>query len=228
MRRLATLFALPFFVLGCASQEGALGPGSQGGETQILIGRDGGVSASVAAAVSAVSSPPVAFTDIESLVLVIDRVEAHRVDGGAWIAIDIEPVTVDLAAIGEGMTTEVAVGELPAGTYNQIRFFVTSSTITFFNDITVGNETFIAGQLYDLDIPSAQNNGLKINTAHFTVEESAETVLVLFDPAATTASVGVTGSGRVRMSPVLREADQATEAETEDSGNEGDTGASGS
>jgi hypothetical protein len=232
MRRLVALVALPLLVLGCDSQENALGPGAQGGETQILIGRVGSVSASVAAAMSAVSSPPVEFSDVESLELVIDRVEAHRVGGGAWTAIELEPVTIDLAAIGEGMTAEVAAGELPAGTYNQLRFFLASSTVTFLNDITVGNETFVAGKIYDLDIPSVENSGLKINTAHFTVEEtadeSAETVLVLFDPAATTASIGVTGSGRVRMSPVLREADQATETEVEDSASDGDSGESGS
>ncbi len=236
MRRLVAFLALPFLVVGCDSQESALGPGAPGGETQILIGRDGGVSASVATAVSAVSNPPVAFSDIESLEFVIERVEAHRLDGGAWTTIDLEPVTIDLARIGEGMTAEVAAGALPAGTYNQLRFFLASSTVTFLVDITVGNETFVAGQVYDLDIPSVENSGLKINTAHFTVEETAEetageeaeTVLVLFDPAATTASIGVTGSGRVRMSPVLREADQATETELEDSASEGDTEESGS
>jgi len=100
---------------------------------------------------------------------------------------------------------------LPAGTYNVLRFFVQSATVTFSSDITVGGASFVSGQTYDLDIPSVDNTGIQITTAHFTVEETSETVLVLFDPAASTASIGATGDGRVRMTPVLRESDQATE-----------------
>lgn len=214
MRRFATLLAIPFLLVACGGDDGLLNPGAGGdGQAQILIGRDAGVSGSIGASMLARSGGPVDFSQIASLELVIDRVEAHRTGGGAWTSLSIEPVTVDLATLTEATAVLVAAGELPAGEYNQIRFFLSSATIRFLEDVTVGNETFVAGQLYDLEIPSVENNGLRVTTTHFTVDGGTETVLLLFDPASTTASIGATGSGVVRMSPVLHEADEATEAE---------------
>jgi len=209
MRRLATILALPFLLIACGG-DGPLSPGGSG-QAQILIGRDAGISASIAASMAGGSSGPVDFSQVESLELVIDRVEAHRTDGGAWTSLSLDPVTVDLAALPEGTVASVAAGELPAGEYNQIRFFLSSATISFLADMTVGNEIFAASQVYDLEIPSVENNGLRVTTTHFTVDGASETVLVLFDPASTTASIAATGNGKVHMSPVLHEADEPTE-----------------
>ncbi len=210
MRRISGLLLSVCLATACGGETGLLDPPAGNGQTRILLSRAPAASSSVSAALVASTSPPVSFDQISSLELVIGRVEAHAL-GGGWTAIDLEPLTVDLAALGEGMVAEVAAGSLPAGTYNVLRFFVQSATVTFSSDITVGGASFVSGQTYDLDIPSVDNTGIQITTAHFTVEETSETVLVLFDPAASTASIGATGDGRVRMTPVLRESDQATE-----------------
>lgn len=224
MRRIVTTIALSLSLAACGAEGGPLDPGAGPGQAQILIGRAPSVSASVAASMLA-AGPPIDFSQISSLELVIDRVEAHRVGGGAWVSIVIDPVTVDLTAVTEGTATEVAAGGLPEGSYNQLRFFLQSATVTFLTDVGVGNAVFLAGQPYDIDIPSVDNTGLKVPTAHFTVGGTEETVVVLFDPTGTTASIGATGNGRVRMSPVLREADEATEAGMDDDGaEEGDEG----
>lgn len=211
MRR--AMFGIFAIVLaGCSGE--TVGPLGGNGSASILIGRAPAAATSIALSVANGSSVDPA--DLASLELVIDRVEAHRTGGGAWTSVDVEPVTIDLAAIAPGTAVEVAAGALAEGNYNAIRLFLQSATVTFLSDVTVGGETFLAGQPYPLEIPSVENNGLRVPTAHFTVGAGEESVVVLFDPAATTASVTATGSGVVRMSPVLHEADEATEADVED------------
>ncbi len=213
MTRRAALIALPLTLAACSD---SLGPDM--GRARIFLGVDGGPSASIAAAIVSASAAPVSFGQVASLELVVDRIEAHREDGG-WESLDIEPVTIDLAGIEAGTVEPLAAGGLPEGTYDNLRLFLQSATISFSEDVSTGNHVFTAGELYDLVIPSAQNTGLKIPTAHFVVEAAAEgateSVVVLFDANGSTASIGTTGSGKVRMRPVLREADEAAEAAAE-------------
>jgi hypothetical protein len=221
MRRLLVWFLLPL-AAACGGDESPLGPTGSNGQTSILLSRAPGASGSIGTSMLARSGPPVDFTVVESLELVIDRVEAHRISGGGWISVDVDPVTIDLAGLGDGTVVELAAGALPDGTYNNLRLFLQSASVAFLTDVTVGNTTYQAMQQYDLEIPSADNNGLQIPTTHFVVDGASETVLVLFDPAATIASVGATGSGKVMMSPILREADESDEANVAGESSEGE------
>jgi len=213
MHRHALALLVASSLAACGVESGTLGPDAPGGQAHILLGVRQG--AAIRASVLASQAPPVDFSAVTSLELTFDRIEAHRVGGGAWVPLSIEALTVDFAALDAG-PVELAGGDLPAGDYDNLRIFPSAVTVTFATDIMVGNATFLAGQSYDVEIPGSQNTGLKIPTAHFTMDGTAESVLLLFDPSATTPSIGTTGDGRVRMTPVLHEADEATEASAAD------------
>jgi len=116
----------------------------------------------------------------------------------------------------------LATGTLPVGEYHKVRLFVSEAKVTFVEDITVGHTIFLAYNaegyvdndastetVHDVEIPSAQSTGIKADIK-LVVEEAdsnanePETVALLFDADATFRNVIASGSGRVKMPPVLK------------------------
>ncbi len=113
------------------------------------------------------------------------------------------PLSVDLLRLPSDTTGgfQLVRGTLLPGTYKRIRLVVSGGSVVFKQATTVGKSTLAAGQRIPLEVPSG-----KIKTAiNFTVgADSVSAVRLVFDPNATVGDVTVTGSGRVKINPVLR------------------------
>lgn len=123
--------------------------------------------------------------------------------GGPWISVDLVDggVTVDLMGMSP---QEIASDAVPGGTYNQLRLFFSSSTIIFSEDVTVGGaDPYLAGTVYDLEIPSGDNTGIKVQTGFFEVSSGeTETVELVVDLANSVKNVTANQS-RIKMTPVI-------------------------
>ncbi len=149
-----------------------------------------------------------------------------------WETLDLEGNTYKLNLLALPSEEEDAVvlaeGTVPAGEYHKIRLFVSDAIVAFGEEISVGQSSFAAfdsgeGYVVDdtttwfvhpLEIPSAQNTGIKADI-DLMVEDTdpdpdpdpdadPEPVELLFDADATFKNVIATGSGRVKMPPVLK------------------------
>lgn len=123
--------------------------------------------------------------DVTSLVITIDRIEAHL--NGEWTVLESQPQTLDLLDL---TTTAMVVAEagLPAGDYNQVRLFVSEATVTD-SDGT-----------HDVNIPSSLNTGIKINI-HAPVQPNTVTAILLdFNVE---KSLNRLGNGNYQMQPVI-------------------------
>lgn len=224
----AAVTVLAFTVAACDSSS-TLGPdATSDGTTRVLLAPvgsgGGGAAASVRASADATGGN-VSLDNVESIELTIDRIEARRVDSEEeepWVSLDIVEETVDLLALPED-GLEVARGDLGAGTFENLRLFLSESTITFTEAVTLGSaRTFEGGVAHDLFIPSADQTGFKLPTAQFTVgEEEGETVTIEFDADASVRSLAATGRG-ILMSPVFSGEDTDEETGGEGSEEEGD------
>ena len=127
-----------------------------------------------------------------------------------WVPLDLdEPVALDLLALpSEGDSPIViAAGSVPIGEYHQVRLFIDNAVVYFFETFKVGQSEFVGGEEYPLEIPSAQNSGVKV-AINLVVEDdgegSGQEVGLLFDSEATFKHIVGTGNGRVLMPPVLK------------------------
>ncbi len=122
---------------------------------------------------------------------------------GAWISVDLVAggLTVDLVGMSP---QEIASDAVPGGTYNKLRLFFSSSTITFSEDVTVGGgSTYEADTVHELEIPSGRNTGIKVQTGFFDVSDGeAETVNLVVDLANSVKNV-TANQNRVKMTPVI-------------------------
>jgi hypothetical protein len=137
--------------------------------------------------------------------------ESDEDDSPGWITLELEtPVQLELTALpSEGESPLIiASGSVEAGTYSMVRLFVSSATIRFKGDVSLGAAiTFSGGVDYSVTIPSGDQTGIKTDVS-FTVEAGEGGVTadvgLLFEANTTYASVTATGAGSVIMAPVLR------------------------
>lgn len=122
---------------------------------------------------------------------------------GAWVSVDLIEggVTVDLVGMSP---QEIASDAVPGGTYNKLRLFFSASTIAFSQDVTVGGGlTYEAGAVYELEIPSGNSSGIKVQTGFFDVSDGeTETVGLVVDLANSVKNV-TANQNRVKMTPVI-------------------------
>lgn len=117
----------------------------------------------------------------------IDRVDAHK--DGQWITI-VEPnQTYNLLDLVTE-STSLGAGVLPAGTYTQVRFFVSEVTIVD------------ADGTHELTIPSGVQTGIKVNL-DTTIEEGS-LVTILLDFNAQESFIKAGASGMYLMTPVVK------------------------
>lgn len=242
-RKSATIFTIAaFLALPLAACDE--GPTGISGTTSVQL-----TSGSSAASASLISFSQhgeagggnVSLDMVSSIDVTLISVEALRLqaDGEAqWAALEVDEQELNLLDLPEG-GVEVARGELEAGDYCNVRFFVGDATITFNEDATLGGgpsaTTFEADEPHDLFIPSAGNTGIKVPTARFSVDDEQENVTVAFEAGESVQTVNVTGAG-VLMTPVLTaeegadipECDEVDDGENgEENGEEGENGTNG-
>jgi len=86
---------------------------------------------------------------------------------GEWITVFEGEQAFDLLQLRNGQTDVLAVAEIPAGTYNQIRLLVTEGEITLTD-----------GRAFPLRVPSGDESGIKLHL-WFEVLADEETMLLL-------------------------------------------------
>jgi hypothetical protein len=168
----------------------------------------GGQGSAVVVSKDTVLSLTVEVTEIQFLP---KEAEAQAGDDGVWISLSLaQPVPLDLMTLPtEGQSPLViASGEVPVGSYGDVRLFVENAQIVFKGDINLGVAFgFEGGVAYPVEIPSGPETGIKTD-AEFSVTADAEgnvnDVHLLFSPTATFLNVSGTGTGEVILAPVIR------------------------
>jgi hypothetical protein len=218
--RLAAFAAATVLLAGACTESTAIDDGL--GEVHVTLGQTS--SAILAQIVAAPEGPAgrVARDNIDSLGVRVIGIqllpyceEAGEQNGDGqcedlWVPLDLaEPVELDLLALPfEGdAPIVIGAGSVPVGEYHKVRLFVDNAVVYFFETFTVGQSEFLGGEEYPLEIPSAQNSGIKV-AINLAVEDDGEgngqEVGLLFDSEATFKHVVGTGNGRVLMPPVLK------------------------
>lgn len=211
-RMLALGLGLSVVAAGCDSATGTRA------ETRVQLSRSASSTAALLAEgllLDAGVATNVDMADVQSIEVTISRVQAipgtedPEAESG-WISLDVSSETrVNLLALPVATEggIDVARGELPAGTYRNLRFFVDSATVTFARDVAVAGgpnaRTYEAGTAHPLRIPSVAQAGIRVPGESFTVAgDAGADVTVLFESAASVRSIQSTGTG-LQMSPVL-------------------------
>jgi hypothetical protein len=132
--------------------------------------------------------------DYQQVNVEVIRVEIHRGDeadsNSGWSVISEDTTTVDLLTLTDGNSAVLADSTLPAGTYTQVRLILSEN-----------NTVMVDSVLHDLEIPSSQNTGLKLNHT-FSISDGALYEFTLdFD---VDRSIHQTGNGQYKMKPVIR------------------------
>ena len=136
--------------------------------------------------------------DYDEVNVEVIRIEVHRGDdndeetddGSGWYTIDVDTTYVDLLTLTNGNSAVLADSTLPSGYYTQIRLILGD-----------GNNVVVDGVTHDLEVPSSENTGLKLNHP-FTIDSGAMYEVTLdFDAC---RSVHMTGNGKYKMKPVIR------------------------
>lgn len=203
------------FAVGFAGCDSAFGPES---ETRILMSQSSsaGASFSVSPAGGDVQMDrkgggTAVLALVESLDVTITAVQAQQAqfvdspdrDEGWETLTFADPVTVDLLSLPTAENgLEIVSGDLPPGPYVRLRFLVSEADLTLRAPLTVGRNTFPAGEPIDIHIPRAW---VSVPGAVFTVtEEEGAIVQVEFDPSTSLGQLAVSENGRLSFTPVMR------------------------
>lgn len=158
---------------------------------------------------------------VDAIGITVVAVEVHPAAGGGWIGLDVQSGgaldLLMLPAAPDGDPLVIARGELAAGDYTDVRLFLADGGSIELNRqvcLDDGDGPCLAAGSHAIRIPSAPQTGVKTD-AGFTIDEGSpeETVLLLFDPDATTGSISwARGLGEVMVSPVIRNNGSTEEA----------------
>lgn len=229
---IAAFLALP--LAACDEAPTALSPSESGTASIQLASSSDVATASLLGLfrLDGAAAGNVSLDQVSSIDVTLQTVEVLRLEeeGARWVSLDVEDQELNLLDLPED-GIEVARGELEAGDYCNVRFFLGDETITFSEDVTLGGgpaaTTFAADEPHDLFIPSEDQTGLKVPTVRFSVDEEQENVTIAFDAGESVQTVNVTGRG-VLMTPVLTPeegTDDLPECEgVEDEGDNGENG----
>jgi len=131
--------------------------------------------------------------EFDAVNLVVVGVRAHRGDEdstGEWITVCEDTFTVDLLTLSNGRSIVLADTLLPAGPYTQIRLLLGD-----------GCNVVVDGTPHDLEVPSGETSGLKLNHPFTLAEGTVYAATLDFDAH---RSIHRTGSGRWMLRPVIR------------------------
>jgi hypothetical protein len=138
--------------------------------------------------------------DYQEVNVEIEGVEVHasQTDNErGWKSLDVDNRIVNLLELTNGKDTLLGSIDLPSGKISQIRLKLGDN-----NSVKVGDK------VYDLNIPSGSESGLKLQVNERFVEGVTYKILLDFDVA---RSIVLTGSSQYKLKPVIR---TITEAQT--------------
>lgn len=218
----------------------AMGPESTSGQFTVQL-KQQSADASASEISASVTQTGIRFARIsmdavEAVNVTLDEVEVQRVQSsggdGPWVSLNLtsgsdtagaDTVTVDLTDLPTGDSgLTVAVGDLEAGEYRNVRLRFTDAELVTSDTVTLGGggqgkgnggRTFPPGT-YELFIPSGEQTGIKVPTAGFTIDEDTGGTVTLFaDAGASIQNIEITGRGFL-MTPVLTSASDTAEGDT--------------
>lgn len=123
----------------------------------------------------------------------IQDVQVHAEGGdqdGGWISLPINRGVYNLLELTNGLDTLLGTAILPVGKISQVRLVLGENNTIRTNDVSA-----------DLNTPSAQQSGLKVQVNTELKEGITYTIVLDFDAA---RSVVATGSGKFNLKPVIR------------------------
>lgn len=110
---------------------------------------------------------------------------------GKWIDLPVEPMTVNLLELTNGVDTLLSSAELDPGSYKELRLILGDD-----------NTVMVDSMIHDLKVPSGQQSGYKIKFKTVLEEGEDIDVVVDFDAARSVHKAGK--SGKYILKPVLR------------------------
>lgn len=130
-------------------------------------------------------------SEADSLPVTFSRIELVSEAEGV-MSVEVEPQTIDVLTLRNGGLEVLGEVDLPAGTYHQVRLVVDEAEITF-----VGG-----AEVYEVQVPSGAQTGLKINIEPALIVEANQTSRVVLDFDAERAVVeNPPGSGNYILEP---------------------------
>lgn len=109
-----------------------------------------------------------------------------------WVELDLlHPGVYNLLDFQNGIDTLLAGEDVPSGIISQIRLVLGDE----------GNSIVKDGETYQLEIPSAQQSGLKLNLHDELIPDIVYRLWIDFDAS---RSIVETGSGKYQLKPVIR------------------------
>jgi hypothetical protein len=131
--------------------------------------------------------------DYQAVNIDIQGVEIHageNADEKGWTSLEINKGVYNLLELTNGLDTLLGQIEIPAGKISQIR-------LKLGNDNTVK----VGAKVFDIDTPSGQQSGLKLQVHETLAEGITYKILLDFDVA---RSIVQTGNGAFKLKPVIR------------------------
>ena len=127
----------------------------------------------------------------DAIRITFSEVAAHI--NGQWIVVNGDPVTVDLLEWNNGRSIEIGRAEMGPGKYTQIRLMVTKAEIA------------VDGVTHDVEIPSAEQTGLKLNGNFDIVAGSTYELVLDFDASKSIVTTGPKNNPTsYKLKPVIR------------------------
>ena len=133
--------------------------------------------------------------DYQEINIDFREARVHISEGPGWITLTSNAGIYDLLKLTNGTDTLIANAQLPVGTISQVRLILGPNNTIKVNDT-----------VYNLETPSAEQSGLKINVHQALADDITYTLLLDFDAA---KSIVETGSGGYILKPVIRAIAQA-------------------
>ncbi|MDI1355523.1 MAG: DUF4382 domain-containing protein [bacterium] len=116
--------------------------------------------------------------------------EVHS-DGSGWVPLTVRAGIYNLLQLNNGIDTLLASGQIPVGIVSEVRLILGSTN----NTIKINN------QIYNLDTPSADQSGLKLQIHTELLQNITYILRIDFDAA---KSIVVTESNTYKLKPVIR------------------------
>lgn len=119
-----------------------------------------------------------------------DTVEVGEGDG-EWIELPVEPAQINLLEFTNGVDTLLSSADLDPGLYQELRLILGEN-----------NTVVVDGEVNELQVPSGQQSGFKVNFETDLESDEKLDLIVDFDAARSVHEAG--SSGRYILRPVLK------------------------
>lgn len=129
---------------------------------------------------------PAAYDEVNVHIIGM-RVKTSK-DESNWIDLEVNEGVYDLLTLRNGVTTELAKGELPDAILKEVRFILGTNNSVVINDVT-----------YPLTTPSAEDAGLKVKIDK-DLQETLNTFILDFDAALSVKEE----NGGYKLHPVIK------------------------